>query len=100
MQKRASSATHHQVFPPPGWRKHRQQQETQNAHSALKMEQTLQDNHMFTCVQSAQKEGWQSVKKAIVTHTNFFSAQQEQKGITSPSNQIIVTTHTCLIDTN
>ena len=53
---------------------------------------------MFTYIHSAQKEGWQLVGEAIITHTNFFLAQQEQKGITSPSDQIIATTHAHLKD--
>jgi len=51
----------------------------------------LQDNYIFTHIHFMQKEGWQLVKKLIITHTNFFSSQQEQKGIISPNNRITVT---------
>ena len=64
------------------------------------MEQMLQDNCRFVCIHSAQKKDWQLVKKVITIHINFFSAQQEQEGITLSSNQIIMTTHACLRDAN
>ena len=46
---------------------------------------------MFTCVHLAHEEGWQPVETTIVTHTNFFSSQQEHKGITSLSKRMTVT---------
>jgi len=55
------------------------------------MKQTLQDNHMFTHIHLIQKKNWHSVRKAIATHTNSFSKQQEQKGIISPNKKMIVT---------
>ena len=63
----------------------------QHTHSALETDQTLQDNCMFTCIHSTQEEGWQPVEAIIVTHTNFFSSQQEHKGMTSPSKRMTVT---------
>jgi len=74
VQKRASSAAYHQVFSP-GRGRRRQRQETQNTHLVLEMEQTLQDNHMFTHIHSTQEEGWHPVGEVIVTHTNSFSKQ-------------------------
>ena len=55
------------------------------------MDQTLQDNHMFACIHLTHKEGWQPVGTTIVTHTNFFSSQQEHKGMTSPNKRMTVT---------
>jgi len=46
---------------------------------------------MFTYVHSTHKEGWRPIRAIIVTHTNFFSTQQEHKGITSPNKRITVT---------
>ena len=43
---------------------------------------------MFTYIHSAHEEGWQPVGTVIITHTNFFSAQQEQEGMISPSKRI------------
>jgi len=60
-------------------------------HSASETDQTSQDDHMFARVHSTHEEGWQPVEAAIVTHTNFFSTQQEHKGITSLSKRMIVT---------
>ena len=40
------------------WRKHEQQQETQNIYLALETEQILQNNCMFVCVHSTQKKNW------------------------------------------
>ena len=79
------------MFPPLEWGRHRQQQETQDIHSALKTDQILQDNHMFTCIYSTQKKGWRPVRKTIATHTNSFSKQQEHKGMISLSDRIIIT---------
>ena len=50
---------------------------------------------MFANIHSAQKEGWHSVREVIVTHTNSFSEQQEQEGMISLSNRIIVTSLLC-----
>ena len=72
MQRRASSAAHHQVFPPQKWGKHKQQQKTQNTHSMSKMDQTLQDNHMFICIHLTQEKNWHPIRETIITHTNFF----------------------------
>ena len=55
------------------------------------MDQILQDNCMFAYVHFTQEEGWCPVREAMTTHTNFFFLQQEHKGITSPSNRIVVT---------
>ena len=63
----------------------------QDTHSALEMEQTLQDNCVFTHIYSTQEEGWHPVKEAITTHTNSFSEQWEQKGMISPSKRMIIT---------
>jgi len=46
---------------------------------------------MFTCIHSTQEEGWRPVGETIMTHTNFFSKQQEQEGIISLSKRITVT---------
>jgi len=46
---------------------------------------------MFVYIHSTQEEGWQPVRAVIVTYTNFFSLQQEHRGITSSSKRIIVT---------
>ena len=46
---------------------------------------------MFACVYSMHEEDWQPVKAAIATHTNTFSIQQEQKGMTSPNERMTVT---------
>jgi len=55
---------------------------------------------MFAYIHSAQKEGWQPVSKTIITHTSFFSVQQEYNGIVLPNDQIVVTTYVHFIDTN
>ena len=46
---------------------------------------------MFACVYLTQEEDWCLVKKVIMTHTNSFSKQQEQKGMISLNNRITVT---------
>ena len=46
---------------------------------------------MFARVHLAQEEGWQLDSDAITTHTSFFSAQQEQDGMTSLSDSMVVT---------
>jgi len=46
---------------------------------------------MFTCIHSTQEDGWHPIGTAIATHTNTFSTQQEQGGMTSPSKRITVT---------
>ena len=46
---------------------------------------------MFACIHLTHKEGWQSIGATIVTHTNFFSTQQEHKGITLLSKRITIT---------
>jgi len=46
---------------------------------------------MFTYIHSTHKEDWQPVGATIVTHTNFFSIQQEHKGITSLNKRMTVT---------
>ena len=46
---------------------------------------------MFACVYSTQEDSWQPVGTAIATHTNAFSTQQEQKGMTSPNKRMTVT---------
>jgi len=46
---------------------------------------------MFTHIHSTQEEGWHSVREIIITHTNSFLKQQEQKGIISPNERITVT---------
>ena len=46
---------------------------------------------MFTCIHSTQEEGWHSVREIIITHTNSFLKQQEQKGIISPNNKMAIT---------
>ena len=46
---------------------------------------------MFIYVHLTQEEGWHSVKKTIITHTNSFLKQQEQKGIISLSKRMIIT---------
>ena len=79
------------MFPPPKWGRHRQRQEMQDTHLALKTEQMLQDNCMFTHIHSMQEEGWCLVREMIITHTNSFSKQQEQKGMISLSKRMIVT---------
>jgi len=63
----------------------------QHTHSASEMDQTLQDNHMFTHIHLTHKEGWRPVRAIIITHTNFFSTQQEHKGITSLNKRMTVT---------
>jgi len=88
------------VFPPLKWGRRRQWQEMQDTHSALETNQMLQDNCMFVQVHSAQEEGWWPVGKTIVTHTNFFSAQQEHNGIISPNNQIVAIMCAHLTDTD
>ena len=55
------------------------------------MDQILQDNHMFTHIHSTQEDSWRPVGEAIATHTNAFSTQQKQNGITSPREKMIVT---------
>ena len=45
---------------------------------------------MFAHVHSMQEEGWHPVREAMTTHTNFFSLQQEHKGITLLSNRMVV----------
>jgi len=60
------------------------------AHSALKIDWTLQDNHMFTCVHLTHEEGWWPVGTVIATHTNFFSLQWEHDSIISPNKRMIV----------
>ena len=90
MQKWASNATHYQVFPPPKWGRCRQQQEIQNAHSAAKTDQTLQDNCIFTHIHLMQEDGWHLVKKVITIHINAFSTQQEQDSIISLKKRMVV----------
>ena len=63
----------------------------QHTHSASETDQTLQNNCMFTYVHLTHEEGQQPVGAAIATHTNFFSSQQEHKGITSPNKRMTVT---------
>jgi len=63
----------------------------QDTHSASETDQTLQDNCMFACVHSTHEDSWCLVRAAITTHTNAFSTQQEQEGMTSSSKRIIVT---------
>jgi len=75
MQRRASSATHYQMFSPPKWERLKQRQEMQNTYLVSKTEQMLQDNCMFICVHLAQEKSWCPIKKAIATHTNSFSKQ-------------------------
>ena len=67
----------------------------QDTHSASETDQTLQDDCMFTCVHSMQEDGWRLVGEAIITHTNAFSTQQEQEGITSLSKRMTVTSLLC-----
>ena len=62
----------------------------QDTHSTSEMEQMLQNNCMFACVHSTQKENWCLVKAIIVTHTNSFLKQQEQKGIILFSKKMII----------
>ena len=62
----------------------------QNAHLALEMKQTLQDNCMFTHIHLTQKESWHLIKKAIAIYTNSFSKQQKQKGMILPNNRMTV----------
>ena len=47
---------------------------------------------MFAYIHSTHEEGWRPVGAAIVTHTNFFSSQQEHEGITLFSKRMTVTT--------
>jgi len=63
----------------------------QDAHSASETDQISQDNYIFTCIHSTQEDSWHPVRETITTHTNTFSTQQEQKGMTSPSKRITVT---------
>ena len=46
---------------------------------------------MFAHIHSMQEEGWCPVGEIIITHTNTFLTQQEQKGMTLPSKRITVT---------
>ena len=46
---------------------------------------------MFNLIHLKQEEGWRLNKAAIITHTNFFLAQQEYIGIISPSKKITAT---------
>jgi len=46
---------------------------------------------MFTYVHLTQEDGWRPVKAVIATHTNFFSEQQEHKGMISLNNKMTVT---------
>ena len=78
------------MFPPLKWGRYRQQQEIQNKHSALETEQMLQDNCMFAHIHSTQEEGWHPIREVIATHTNSFSIQQEQDGITSLKEKMVV----------
>ena len=48
----------------------------------------MQEKHIFNLVHLEQKEGWQLDGAAIIIQTNFFSTQQEQEGMTSPSEKI------------
>ena len=45
---------------------------------------------MFACVHSMQEDGWCPVRKAIATHTNTFSTQQEQDSIILPREKMVV----------
>ena len=47
---------------------------------------------MFTYIHLVQEEGWQPVDEIIITHTSFFSTQQEYNGIVSPNDQIVAMT--------
>ena len=86
------------MFSLPKWEKHRQQQEMQDIHSALKTDQTLQDNHIFTHIHSIQEKSWQPVKAMITTHTNTFSTQQKQKGMILLSKRMTVTSLLCQLN--
>ena len=55
---------------------------------------------MFVCIHFTQKESWQPKGTAIVIYTNFFSTQQEQKGIVLFNNKIVTTTQACLTKIN
>ena len=46
---------------------------------------------MFAQVHLIHKEDWWSSRAIIVTHTNSFSKQQEQEGMTSLSKRMSVT---------
>ena len=45
---------------------------------------------MFACIHLTHKEGWQPVRAAIATHTNTFSTQQEQDGITLLRERMVI----------
>ena len=79
------------MFPLPGWGRHRQQQKMQDIHLASETDQILQDNCMFTHIHLTQEDSWHPVRETIATHTNIFSTQQEQKGMTSLSKRITIT---------
>jgi len=53
---------------------------------------------MFTCIHSTQEDSWRPVREAIAIHTNAFSTQQEQEGMTSPNKRITVTSLLCWPD--
>ena len=63
------------MFIPLKWKRHRQQQKMQNAHSVLEMEQMLQNDCIFVYIHSTHKKNWQPVGTAIATHTNPFLKQ-------------------------
>ena len=63
----------------------------QNTHSVSEIDQILQDDCMFACIHSTHKESWRPVGTAIVTHTNFFSLQQEHEGMILLNKRITVT---------
>ena len=46
---------------------------------------------MFAHMYLTQEDGWRPVRAAIATHTNPFSAQQEQEGMTSPNKRMTIT---------
>jgi transposase InsO family protein len=76
----------------------RLQRRRQRAHSASETDRTLQDDRMFARVHSAQEEGWRPVGATMATHTNFFSAQREQEGMTSPNDRIAAITRARLTE--
>ena len=63
----------------------------QDTHSASEIDQTLQDNCMFTQVHLIQEDSWHPVRETIITHTNTFLTQQEQDGIILLKERMVVT---------
>ena len=62
-----------------------------NAKRTLSIGDKLNINCIFICVHFTQKENWQLVKAAIITHISFFSSQQEHKGMISLNKKMTVT---------